>query len=82
MSEIEIICRQLCQSIDVIMSENSSTGDRNAANQYIEQFKCNQNVLIVLNVSIKLLNDLTINSIPYKHFGLQLLEHVIKFNWN
>ncbi len=84
MSETEIICKQLCESIDIIMSEMSGISERNTANQLIEQFKCNSNVFTVLNVSIKLLNETNDdkNSILYKHFGLQLLEHVIKFGWN
>lgn len=84
-TDIEIICKQLCESIDVIMNEKSSVSDRNASNERIEQFKCTQNVHILYNVSLKLLTQSHINtnkSILYKHFGLQLLEFVIKFNWN
>lgn len=80
-----IICKQLCDSIDVIINEKSSLIDRNTANQYIDSIKCNQNILLLLNVSIGLSNKINIESnkvIVYKHFGLQLLEIVMKYNWN
>ena len=85
MTELEVICRQLCESIDVIMSEKSGVFERNTSNQFIETFKSNENILLLLNVSLKLLNETIVDSnksIVYKHFGLQLLENVIRFHWN
>jgi hypothetical protein len=86
MNENEIICRQLCQSIDVVMDEKSGVLERNSANQLMDQFKYNHNVLVLYDISLRLLNQtsdqLSHKSVVYKLFGLQTLEVVIKFHWN
>ena len=50
MNENEIICRQLCQSIDVVMDEKSGVLERNSANQLMDQFKYNHNVLVLYDI--------------------------------
>lgn len=83
--DVHLVCEQLCQSLDVILNAKSSAIERQTATGLVEEFKSNPDVMLLIDVSLELLKSSfgdPDNLIVHKHFGLQVLEFVIKFHWN
>lgn len=68
----------IIDAINCIHSPQSTTSQRNAAYNTCETFKskCDNLPLIGLELAIPS------NSAVVRHFGYQLLEHYVKFNWS
>ncbi|XP_042188914.1 exportin-5 isoform X2 [Callorhinchus milii] len=76
--QITTLCEQLMKAVNVIMDGGSSSRYRLEALKFCEEFKekCPQTVQCGLRLAEK--NNTGI----VRHFGLQILEHSIKFRWN
>ncbi|XP_078085741.1 exportin-5 isoform X1 [Mustelus asterias] len=76
--QITTLCEQLMKAVNVIMDGGSSSRYRLEALKFCEEFKekCPHTVQCGLRLAEK--NNTGI----VRHFGLQILEHSIKFRWN
>ncbi|XP_028398480.1 exportin-5-like isoform X2 [Dendronephthya gigantea] len=72
------ISQQLAEAVEVILSPNSSQDKRMQATRDCEEFKNNKSYLT--NCGIYLYSNHA--NFMVKHFGLQLMHHAVKFNWN
>ncbi|XP_069092402.1 exportin-5-like [Pleurodeles waltl] len=75
--QVRIHCRKLVRAVNVIMNPNSSHQHRSEALQMCEGFK--EECPFCIPCGLKLADKR--ESPVMRHFGLQLLEHVIKFRW-
>ncbi|XP_028845931.1 exportin-5 isoform X1 [Denticeps clupeoides] len=75
---VAAMCDQLIKAVNVMMDAESSQRYRLEALKFCEEFKekCPFCVQCGLQLSEK------VHSPVIRHFGLQILEHVIKFRWN
>lgn len=74
---MRIHCRKLARAVKVIMDPNSSHQHRSEALQMCEGFK--EECPFCIPCGLKLADKR--ESPVMRHFGLQLLEHAIKFRW-
>ncbi|KAJ8013750.1 hypothetical protein DPEC_G00033030 [Dallia pectoralis] len=72
------MCEQLIKAVNVMMDAESSQIYRLEALKFCEEFKekCPFSVSCGLQLADKT------QTAVVRHFGLQILEHVVKFNWN
>ncbi|XP_010887303.2 exportin-5 isoform X1 [Esox lucius] len=72
------MCDQLIKAVNVMMDAESSQIYRLEALKFCEEFKekCPFSVQCGLRLADKA------QTAVVRHFGLQILEHVVKFNWN
>lgn len=81
MSDVNKILVDLEKCLTVIMNDNCTSVERQMASTTIEKFKCESPLPTILQVSSHAIKNP--NSSPViKHFAFQLLECVVKFNWN
>uniref|UniRef100_A0A8C9VMM6 Exportin 5 n=1 Tax=Scleropages formosus TaxID=113540 RepID=A0A8C9VMM6_SCLFO len=75
---VAVICEQLIKAVNVMMDAESSQRYRLEALKFCEEFKeqCPFCVPCGLQLADKSQSPVV------RHFGLQILEHVIKFRWN
>ncbi|XP_069810527.1 exportin-5 isoform X2 [Dendropsophus ebraccatus] len=76
--QVRVLCEQLVQAVTVIMEPSSAHEHRLEALKFCEEFKetCSVCVPCGLQLAEK-------SQSPFiRHFGLQVLEHVVKFRWN
>lgn len=73
-----MIIPKLTASVEIIMNPTTSTEDRLKAHQMIEEFKDTSSYCIPCGLSLAEVGHASV----MRHFGLQLLEHGIKFQWN
>ncbi|XP_043916295.1 exportin-5 isoform X2 [Protopterus annectens] len=76
--QVNTLCDQLIKAVNVMMDMNSSQRYRLEALKFCEEFK--EKCAICIPCGLKL----TDQSQPpiVRHFGLQVLEHCVKFRWN
>ncbi|XP_041920713.1 exportin-5 [Alosa sapidissima] len=72
------MCDQLIKAVNVMMDPESSQRYRLEALKFCEEFK--EKCPFCVQCGLQL-SDRTQNPV-IRHFGLQILEHVIKFRWN
>ena len=77
-AQVHDLSRQLAEAVEVILSPHSSHDKRLDATRICEEFKNNKTYLTSCGIY------LFANHPNYivKHFGLQLTQHAVKFNWN
>ncbi|KAM8947256.1 exportin-5 [Pelodytes ibericus] len=75
---VNALCEQLVQAVTVIMEPDSSQQYRMEALRFCEEFKESCQVCVPCGLQLA---DKTQRPVV-RHFGLQVLEHVIKFRWN
>uniref|UniRef100_UPI00358FCC8B exportin-5-like n=1 Tax=Myxine glutinosa TaxID=7769 RepID=UPI00358FCC8B len=76
--EVNDLCQNLVQALNIVMSLDSQPDQRIEAYKFCEEVKENSPCLTICG---RLMSTKT-NSAVVRHFGLQLLEHCIKFRWN
>uniref|UniRef100_H3AUW1 Exportin-5 n=1 Tax=Latimeria chalumnae TaxID=7897 RepID=H3AUW1_LATCH len=76
--QVNSLCEQLMKAVNVMMDPGSSARYRLEALKFCEEFKekCPICVLCGLKLADKS------NSAIVRHFGLQVLEHCVKYRWN
>ncbi|XP_073421022.1 exportin-5 isoform X2 [Dendrobates tinctorius] len=76
--QVRALCEQLVQAVTVIMEPSSAQEHRLEALRFCEGFKETCPVCVPCGL------QLAEKSQPplIRHFGLQVLEHVVKFRWN
>ncbi|XP_053405652.1 exportin-5-like [Mercenaria mercenaria] len=67
----------LVSSVQVIMSPNATPADRQTAHQICEEFKENSPYCIPCGLTL----SERVHPHIIRHFGLQLLQHVIRYRW-
>ncbi|KAK6181164.1 hypothetical protein SNE40_009086 [Patella caerulea] len=74
---LQQIVSKLCLAVETVMNPVVCQSDRLAAHQICEDFKDNSPYCVQVGISISSKEY----SPVIRHFGLQLLEHCIKFRW-
>lgn len=69
---------QLIHAVDVALSATASSEARNQAYLLCEKFKEESPLCATIGFQLARHG----NNFSIKHFGLQLVEHCIKFRWN
>ena len=69
---------QLVQAVDIALSATASSEARNQAYLLCEKFKEESPLCATIGFQLSRYG----NNFNVKHFGLQLVEHCIKFRWN
>ncbi|XP_053568730.1 exportin-5 [Bombina bombina] len=77
-AQLNSICDELVQAVTIMMEPQSPQGYREQALKFCEEFKekCPHCVSCGLQLAEKT------RAPVIRHFGLQVLEHVVKFRWN
>ncbi|KAF4520179.1 hypothetical protein B566_EDAN003891 [Ephemera danica] len=76
--EVAQLCEQLIRAVQVSMNPTGTKEERKEAYQALEQFKETSPMCAECGLYLALLpNDGII-----RHFGLQLMEHCVKYRWN
>ncbi|XP_065943324.1 exportin-5 [Magallana gigas] len=75
--QISSLANELSNSIETILNPSSSQNDRQIAHKICEEFKDSSPFCVPVGL---VLADKSYKPVV-RHFGLQLLEHAIKFRW-
>ncbi|KAG3289529.1 exportin 5, transcript variant X2 [Ictidomys tridecemlineatus] len=78
MDQVNALCEQLVKAVTVMMDPSSTQRYRLEALKFCEEFK--EKCPICVPCGLRLAEKTQIAII--RHFGLQILEHVVKFRWN
>ncbi|XP_038617155.1 exportin-5 isoform X2 [Tachyglossus aculeatus] len=76
--QVSGLCEQLVKAVTVMMDPNSTQRYRLEALKFCEEFK--EKCPICVPCGLKLAEKT--QTAIVRHFGLQILEHVVKFRWN
>ncbi|XP_056410583.1 exportin-5 [Hyla sarda] len=76
--QVRAVCERLVQAVTVIMEPNSAQEHRMEALRFCEEFKETCAVCVPCGLQLAEKSQPPI----IRHFGLQVLEHVVKFRWN
>ncbi|XP_030604531.1 exportin-5 [Archocentrus centrarchus] len=76
--QVAAMCEQLVKAVNVIMDAETSQIYRLEALKFCEEFKETSSLCVPCGLQLA---DKT-QAAVVRHFGLQILEHVIKFRWN
>ncbi|XP_068183178.1 exportin-5 [Antennarius striatus] len=76
--QVAAVCDQLVRAVNVTMDAETSQIYRLEALKFCEQFKESSTLCVPCGLQLA---DRTQPAVV-RHFGLQILEHVIKFRWN
>ncbi|XP_055358363.1 exportin-5 [Betta splendens] len=76
--QVAAMCEQLIKAVNVIMDAETSQMYRLEALKFCEEFKDTNSLCVPCGVQLA---DKAQPAVV-RHFGLQILEHVIKFRWN
>ncbi|XP_028903292.1 exportin-5 [Ornithorhynchus anatinus] len=76
--QVNGLCEQLVKAVTVMMDPNSTQRYRLEALKFCEEFK--EKCPICVPCGLKLAEKT--QTAIVRHFGLQILEHVVKFQWN
>ncbi|XP_077103178.1 exportin-5-like isoform X2 [Siphateles boraxobius] len=74
----EPLCHELIKAVNVTMEAESSLTYRLEALKFIEDFKAKSPFCILCGLQLADKSQTAV----VRHFGLQILEHVVKFRWN
>uniref|UniRef100_A0A8C5K7C7 Exportin-5 n=1 Tax=Jaculus jaculus TaxID=51337 RepID=A0A8C5K7C7_JACJA len=78
MDQVTALCEELVKAVTVMMDPSSTQRYRLEALKFCEEFK--EKCPICVPCGLRLAEKTQIAII--RHFGLQILEHVVKFRWN
>ncbi|VCW99120.1 unnamed protein product [Gulo gulo] len=78
MDQVNALCEQLVKAVTVMMDPSSTQRYRLEALKFCEEFK--EKCPICVPCGLRLAEKTQIPIV--RHFGLQILEHVVKFRWN
>ncbi|KAM5263125.1 exportin-5 [Ctenodactylus gundi] len=78
MDQVNALCEQLVKAVTVMMDPSSTQRYRLEALKFCEEFK--EKCPICVPCGLRLAEKTQIAIV--RHFGLQILEHVVKFRWN
>ncbi|XP_063094880.1 exportin-5 isoform X2 [Cavia porcellus] len=78
MDQVNALCEQLVKAVTVMMDPSSNQRYRLEALKFCEEFK--EKCPICVHCGLRLAEKTQIAIV--RHFGLQILEHVVKFRWN
>ncbi|KAM3930737.1 exportin-5 [Leptodactylus fuscus] len=76
--QVRELCERLVQAVTVIMEPSSAQEHRLEALRFCEDFKEKCPVCVPCGLQLAEKSQLPV----VRHFGLQVLEHVVKFRWN
>ncbi|XP_062286066.1 exportin-5 [Scomber scombrus] len=76
--QVATVCDQLIKAVNVIMDPETSQVYRLEALKFCEEFKETSSFCVPCGLQLA---DKA-QSAVVRHFGLQILEHVVKFRWN
>ncbi|MEQ2277490.1 Exportin-5, partial [Xenotaenia resolanae] len=76
--QVAAMCDQLIKALMVIMDPETSQIYRLEALKFCEEFKETSTLCVPCGLQLADKNQPAV----VRHFGLQILEHVIKFRWN
>ena len=76
--QLSLEAEQLVQAVDVALSATASSESRNQAYMLCEKFKEESPLCATVGFQLACFG----RNLNAKHFGLQLVEHCIKFRWN
>ncbi|XP_006882200.1 PREDICTED: exportin-5 [Elephantulus edwardii] len=76
--QVNALCEQLVKAVTVMMDPSSTQRYRLEALKFCEEFK--EKCPICVPCGLRLAEKTQIAIV--RHFGLQILEHVVKFRWN
>uniref|UniRef100_A0A7N8XXI0 Exportin 5 n=1 Tax=Mastacembelus armatus TaxID=205130 RepID=A0A7N8XXI0_9TELE len=76
--QVAAMCEQLIKAVNVIMDAETSQMFRLEALKFCEEFKETNSLCVPCGIQLA---DKAQPAVV-RHFGLQILEHVIKFRWN
>ncbi|KAJ8046032.1 Exportin-5 [Holothuria leucospilota] len=77
-SSLNITIEQLTEAVNVAINPSALQGDRDRAYRICESFKESSTMCIPYGIKLAFIQ----NPPNIRHFGLQLLEHSVKFQWN
>nr|XP_020667444.1 exportin-5 isoform X1 [Pogona vitticeps] len=75
---VNTLCEQLVKAVTVMMDPASTQRYRLEALKFCEEFKEKSPVCVPCGLKLAEKTQIAI----VRHFGLQILEHVVKFRWN
>ncbi|XP_073691324.1 exportin-5 [Garra rufa] len=75
---IRALCDELIKAVNVMMEAESSQTYRLEALKFIEEFKEKSPFCVECGLQLAEKSQTAV----VRHFGLQILEHVVKFKWN
>ncbi|XP_016046920.1 exportin-5 [Erinaceus europaeus] len=78
MEQVNALCEQLVKAVTVIMDPGSTQRYRLEALKFCEEFK--EKCPVCVPCGLKLAEKTQVAIV--RHFGLQILEHVVKYRWN
>lgn len=78
MEQVNALCEELVKAVTVMMDPSSTQRYRLEALKFCEEFK--EKCPICVPCGLKLAEKTQIAIV--RHFGLQILEHIVKFRWN
>ncbi|XP_008827287.2 exportin-5 [Nannospalax galili] len=78
MEQVNALCEELVKAVTVMMDPSSTQRYRLEALKFCEEFK--EKCPICVPCGLRLAEKTQIAIV--RHFGLQILEHVVKFRWN
>jgi len=78
MDQVNALCEQLVKAVTVMMDPSSTQRYRLEALKFCEEFK--EKCPICVPCGLRLAEKTQVAIV--RHFGLQILEHVVKFRWN
>ncbi|KAK2824326.1 hypothetical protein Q5P01_021501 [Channa striata] len=76
--QVAAMCDQLIKAVNVIMDAETNHIYRLEALQFCEEFRESNNFCVPCGIQLADKSQPAV----VRHFGLQILEHVIKFRWN
>nr|AMN88365.1 XPO5 [Mytilus galloprovincialis] len=77
-SQVSVMVPTLVSAVETVMNPIAAQQDRQSAQQILEEFKESSPYCVQCGLKLSQYYD---NPVA-RHFGLQLLEHSIKFRWN
>ncbi|ELK00268.1 Exportin-5 [Pteropus alecto] len=78
MDQVNALCEQLVKAVTVMMDPSSTQRYRLEALKFCEEFKEKCPICVPCGLRLAEKTQMAI----VRHFGLQILEHVVKFRWN
>ncbi|KAI4552354.1 hypothetical protein MJG53_017311 [Ovis ammon polii x Ovis aries] len=78
MDRVNTLCEQLVKAVTIMMDPSSTQRYRLEALKFCEEFKEKCPVCVPCGLRLAEKTQIAI----VRHFGLQILEHVVKFRWN
>ncbi|KAM7318625.1 hypothetical protein ACRRTK_021737 [Alexandromys fortis] len=78
MEQVNALCEELVKAVTVMMDPSSTQRYRLEALKFCEEFKEKCPICVPCGLRLAEITQIAI----VRHFGLQILEHVVKFRWN